>query len=70
MAALVDTNVLAYRFDSRFAANQKIATYAEHYGLSEILTEDFQHDELWQRSGREPVYLICASGSSRLRSEP
>lgn len=130
MAALVDTNVLVYRFDSRFAEKQKIATeilrrgiledsvrlphqaivefaavvtrpirghiiltqadalreaeellkqftvlypneailrnairgcaayqlnwfdahlwsYAEHYGLEEILTEDFQHDRLY-----------------------
>ena len=130
MAALVDTNILVYRFDSRFAAKQKIATeilrrgiledsvrlphqaivefvaavtrpirghailrqaealreaeellmqftvlypneailrgairgcaayqlnwfdahlwsYAEHYGLSEILTEDLQHDRLY-----------------------
>ena len=130
MAALVDTNVLVYRFDSRFAGKQKIATeilrrgiledsvrvphqaiiefvaavtrpirghvilkqtdalreaeeflkqftvlypneailrdairgcvayqlnwfdaqiwsYAEHYGLSEILTEDLQHDRLY-----------------------
>ncbi|MGD0296885.1 MAG: PIN domain-containing protein [Bryobacteraceae bacterium] len=130
MAALVDTNVLVYRFDSRFPAKQKIATetlrrgiledsvrvphqaimefiaavtrpirghsilaqadalreaeeflkqftvlypneaslrtairgyaayqlswfdahlwsYAEHYGLDEILTEDFQHDRLY-----------------------
>jgi predicted nucleic acid-binding protein len=130
VAALVDTNVLVYRYDSRFAAKQKIATeilkrglledsvrvphqavvefvaavtrpirghiilgqaeamreaeellkqftvlypneaivrnavrgclayqlnwfdahiwsYAEHYGLSEILTEDLQHDRLY-----------------------
>lgn len=130
MAALVDTNVLVYRFDSRFAEKQKTATeilrrgiaedsvrvphqaivefvaavtrpirghiilkqadalreaeeflkqfivlypneailreavrgcatyqlswfdahmwsYAEHYGLAEILTEDFQHDRLY-----------------------
>jgi predicted nucleic acid-binding protein len=130
VAALVDTNVLVYRFDSRFPAKQKIATgilrqgivedsvrlphqailefvaavtrpirghiilkqadalreaeeflrqftvlypneailreavrgcaayqlnwfdahlwsYAEHYGLPEILTEDFQHDRLY-----------------------
>lgn len=130
MAALVDTNVLVYRFDSRFPAKQKVATeilrggilensvrlphqaivefiaavtrpirghvilrqadalreaeeflmqftvlypneailrgairgcaayqltwfdahlwsYAEHYGLSEILTEDLQHDRLY-----------------------
>ena len=130
MAALVDTNVLVYRFDSRFPRKQKIATeilrrgiiedsvrvphqailefvaattrsirghvilkqaealreaeeflkqftvlypneailreavrgcaayqlswfdahlwaYAEHYGLPEILTEDFQHDRLY-----------------------
>jgi predicted nucleic acid-binding protein len=130
VAALVDTNVLVYRFDSRFAEKQKIATeilrrgiledsvrlphqaivefaavvtrpirghiiltqadalreaeellkqftvlypneailrnairgcaayqlnwfdahlwsYAEHYGLEEILTEDFQHDRLY-----------------------
>jgi len=130
VAALVDTNVLVYRFDSRFAGKQKIATeilrrgiledsvrvphqaiiefvaavtrpirghvilkqtdalreaeeflkqftvlypneailrdairgcvayqlnwfdaqiwsYAEHYGLSEILTEDLQHDRLY-----------------------
>ena len=130
MAALVDTNVLVYRFDGRFAKKQKIATeilrrgivedsvrlphqaivefvaavtrpihgytilkpvdalreaeellkqftvlypneailreavrgcaayqlnwfdahlwsYAEHYGLSEILSEDFQHDRLY-----------------------
>lgn len=130
MASLVDTNILVYRFDSRFAEKQKIATrilrrgilddsvrvphqaivefvaavtrpirghvilkqadalreaeeflkqftvlypneailreairgcaayqlnwfdahlwsYAEHYGLPEILTEDFQHDRLY-----------------------
>lgn len=130
MAALIDTNVLVYRFDNRFARKQKIATeilrrgivedsvrlphqaivefvaaatrpirghlilkpadalregeellkqfavlypneailreavrgcaayqlswfdahlwaYAEHYGLEEILTEDFQHDRLY-----------------------
>ena len=130
MAALVDTNILVYRFDSRFARKQRIATdllrrgiledslrlphqaivefvaavtrpirghiilepadalreaeeflkqftvlypneailrdairgcaayqlnwfdahlwsYAEHYGLSEILTEDLQHDRLY-----------------------
>ena len=130
MAALVDTNILVYRFDSRFPSKQKIATeilrrgiledsvrvphqaimefiaavtrsirghiilkqteaireaeeflkqftvlypneailrtairgyaayqlswfdahlwaYAEHYGLAEILTEDFQHDRLY-----------------------
>jgi predicted nucleic acid-binding protein len=130
VAALIDTNILVYRFDKRFAAKQKIATeilrrgivedsvrlphqailefvaavtrpvrghailkqcdalreaeellrqfpvlypneailreavrgcaayqlswfdahlwaYAEHYGLDEILTEDFQHDRLY-----------------------
>ncbi len=130
MAALIDTNVLVYRFDSRFADKQKVATellkrgivddslrlphqaivefiaavtrpirghsiltqadalreaeellkqfpvlypneaivreairgcaayqlswfdahlwsYAEHYGLTEIFTEDFQHDRLY-----------------------
>jgi predicted nucleic acid-binding protein len=130
VAALIDTNILVYRFDKRFAAKQKIATeilrrgivedsvrlphqailefvaavtrpvrghailkqcdalreaeellrqfpvlypneailreavrgcaayqlswfdahlwaYAEHYGLEEILTEDFQHDRLY-----------------------
>jgi len=130
VAALVDTNILVYRFDGRFAAKQKIATvllrrgiadgslrvphqaiveftaavtrpirghfilkqdealreaeellsqfpvlypnesvvrnairacaayqlnwfdahlwaYAEHYGLSEIISEDFQHDRLY-----------------------
>jgi predicted nucleic acid-binding protein len=130
VAALVDTNILVYRFDNRFAAKQKIATallrsgivdgslrvphqaivefaaavtrtirghvilkqsealreaeellsqfpvlypneivvrnairgcaayhlnwfdahlwaYAEHYGLSEIISEDFQHDRLY-----------------------
>lgn len=86
LAALVDTNILVYRFDNRFPQKQKIATeilrrgilensirvphqaivefvsavarplrdhvmlplidahlwsYAEHYGLSEIITEDF-----------------------------
>lgn len=33
MAALVDTNILVYRFDSRFAAKQKIATQLLRRGI-------------------------------------
>ncbi|CAN5313744.1 hypothetical protein BH24PSE2_BH24PSE2_00030 [soil metagenome] len=49
MSALVDTNVLVYRYDARFPDEQGAATdahlwaYAEAYGLDEILSEDFQH---------------------------
>ena len=35
MAALVDTNVLVYRFDSRFAAKKKIATEVLRRGIVE-----------------------------------
>ncbi len=35
MAALVDTNILVYRFDSRFADNQKIATGILRRGILE-----------------------------------
>ena len=35
MAALVDTNVLVYRFDSRFAEKQKIATEVLRRGIIE-----------------------------------
>jgi predicted nucleic acid-binding protein len=35
VAALVDTNVLVYRFDSRFAAKQKIATEILRRGIVE-----------------------------------
>ena len=39
MAALVDTNILVYRFDGRFPEKRRTAT--------EILTEDLQHDRLY-----------------------
>ena len=35
MAALIDTNILVYRFDSRFAAKQKIATEILRRGILE-----------------------------------
>ena len=35
MAALIDTNVLVYRFDGRFAAKQKIATEILRRGIVE-----------------------------------
>ena len=35
MAALVDTNVLVYRFDSRFPSKQKIATEILRRGILE-----------------------------------
>ena len=35
MAALVDTNVLVYRFDSRFPAKQKVATEILRRGIAE-----------------------------------
>ncbi len=35
MAALVDTNILIYRFDSRFARKQKIATETLRRGILE-----------------------------------
>lgn len=38
MAALVDTNVLVYRYDSRFPAV---------YGMRELLSEDFADDRLY-----------------------
>jgi len=92
VAALVDTNILVYRYDDRFPDKQRIASeilrlgiagdsvrvphqaivefvavvtrplrghiimpqfdahlwaYAEHYGLSELLTEDLQHDRYY-----------------------
>lgn len=53
MAALVDTNVLVYRFFCGAAAYQlnwfdaHLWAYAEYYGLSELWSEDFQHDRLY-----------------------
>jgi predicted nucleic acid-binding protein len=38
VAALVDTNILVYRFDSRFPAKQKIAT--------DLLRKGIEHDDL------------------------
>lgn len=35
MAALVDTNILVYRFDSRFAAKQRIAAEILRRGIAE-----------------------------------
>ncbi len=35
MAALIDTNILVYRFDSRFPDKQKIATEVLRRGISE-----------------------------------
>ena len=35
MAALIDTNILVYRFDSRFAAKQKIASEILRRGIFE-----------------------------------
>ena len=35
MAALVDTNILVYRFDNRFAAKQKVATEILRRGIIE-----------------------------------
>ena len=35
MAALIDTNILVYRFDSRFADKQKIATAILRRGIQE-----------------------------------
>ena len=35
MAALVDTNILVYRFDNRFAAKQKMATELLKRGIAE-----------------------------------
>ncbi|SPE25769.1 hypothetical protein SBA6_1000002 [Candidatus Sulfopaludibacter sp. SbA6] len=35
MAALIDTNILVYRFDSRFADKQKIATRILRRGIQE-----------------------------------
>ena len=37
MAALIDTNVLVYRFDSRFPEKQKIATNILRRGIAEVL---------------------------------
>ncbi len=37
MAALIDTNVLVYRFDSRFPEKQKIATNILRRGIAEAL---------------------------------
>ena len=88
-AALVDTNILVYRFDQRFPDKQRRATaalrrglnddilrvphqaivvrlalrgaatyrlswfdahlwaYAEHFGMAELWSEDFQHDRIY-----------------------
>ena len=35
MAALIDTNILVYRFDTRFAGKQKIATEILRRGILE-----------------------------------
>ncbi|MGA2433766.1 MAG: PIN domain-containing protein [Bryobacteraceae bacterium] len=35
MAALIDTNILVYRFDNRFPAKQKIATETLRRGIAE-----------------------------------
>ena len=48
MPSLVDANILIHRFDPRFPEKQRIANEvlrrdAEHYGLSELLSEDFEH---------------------------
>jgi predicted nucleic acid-binding protein len=47
--SLVDSNVLVYRHDPRFPRKQRIATelLAEHYGLEELVSEDFQHDRIY-----------------------
>ncbi len=37
MAALIDTHVLVYRFDSRFPEKQKIATNILRRGIAEAL---------------------------------
>ena len=84
VGALVDTNILVYRFDARFPDKQRKATavlrrglaedamrvphrlalrgaaayrlswfdahlwaYAEHFGLSELWSEDFQRDRIY-----------------------
>ena len=54
MAALVDTNVLVYRFDARFPDKQRIATEVLRRGLADDTVrfphqaiEDFQHDRLY-----------------------
>jgi predicted nucleic acid-binding protein len=35
VAALIDTNILVYRFDNRFSAKQKIATETLRRGIAE-----------------------------------
>ncbi len=54
MAALIDTNILVYRFDPRYPAKQARATallkvYAERFGLDTIFSEDFAHDRRYGR---------------------
>ena len=42
VAALVDTNILVYRFDPR-----DMWAYADVFGLAEMISEDFQHGRLY-----------------------
>ena len=46
-AALVDTNILVYRFDPRFPDKQRRAAAALSRGLAELWSEDFQHGRMY-----------------------
>ena len=60
MAALVDTNVLVYRFDPRFPEKQKVST--------ELLREGIRTDSV--RISYQAVVEFVAAVSRPLRSEP
>lgn len=50
MASLVDTNVLVFRYDPRFPRSRfdaHIWAYAERFGLTELLSEDFENGRLY-----------------------
>ena len=62
MTALIDTNVLVYRYDARFPDKQAIASrplwaYAEHYGFETHYSEDFQHGAILRARTREQSVL-------------
>ena len=80
--ALVDTNILVYRFDPRFPEKQARATaalyrglshdivahlwaYAEHFGLAELWSEDFQHDRIYGTVRAVNPLLDSGSRSAR-----
>jgi hypothetical protein len=65
VAALVDTNILVYRFDSRFAGKQKIATEILRRGILEDSVR-LPHQAILEFIPQQRAPFAATSFSSKL----